>query len=501
VVGFDQLTIDGATLDETNVAAAGVSAIERGDFDGDSVDDSRITYGGGDTITLLGVSLPNQVPVAGGLLVTTDEDTAVSGQLTASDVDGDLLSFALGVGPQNGELVFSADGNFTYTPDADYNGTDSFTYKANDGTVDSNVATVTITVTPVNEPPIAVAVIYGSSASQAGAIATRDQLNNDTYFNFTAMELSGSSIDSWDDLSAYDVVIHSGYYNDAITPAYWDALAQYSAGDMGGVITGGLFGQTINEVGLASKANADFISPIGPGYAFTNGSGTLSFSLSPHPITEGVPPIALNNLEYWATSPSLDGGAISLGTLSNTAGYAVAYRDAVGDGRTAFLGGFYNDDPNLVGATQTWLRSGDADQLLEQAVNWTADMSASSGHNLVGTAGNDVLFGGAGDDVLTGNGGVDTFMFSAGDGTDKITDFVVGPLGDKLDISDVLVGYNHGSRADFVLITDTGTDILVSVDANGMDDSVSDFTPLVTLEGVPGASLDSLLQDGNLVVI
>ena len=45
---------------------------------------------------------------------------------------------------------------FTYTPDANFNGTDSFTYTANDGTADSNVATVTITVTAVNDAPVAV---------------------------------------------------------------------------------------------------------------------------------------------------------------------------------------------------------------------------------------------------------------------------------------------------------------------------------------------------------
>ena len=51
---------------------------------------------------------------------------------------------------------FNADGSFDYTPVADFNGTDTFTYVANDGTYDSNVATVTITVHPVNDAPVAV---------------------------------------------------------------------------------------------------------------------------------------------------------------------------------------------------------------------------------------------------------------------------------------------------------------------------------------------------------
>ena len=55
-------------------------------------------------------------------------------------------------GPAHGDAArCNADGSFTYTPAANFNGTDSFTYKANDGTADSNVATVTITVTAVND--------------------------------------------------------------------------------------------------------------------------------------------------------------------------------------------------------------------------------------------------------------------------------------------------------------------------------------------------------------
>src|SRR5262249_55035119 len=57
--------------------------------------------------------------------------------------------------PSHGTLTLNASGSFTYTPAANYHGPDSFTYKANDGTADSNVATVSITVTSVNDAPVA----------------------------------------------------------------------------------------------------------------------------------------------------------------------------------------------------------------------------------------------------------------------------------------------------------------------------------------------------------
>ncbi len=61
-----------------------------------------------------------------------------------SDVDGDSLTAVLVSGPAHGTLTLNADGSFTYTPDANYHGSDSFTYKANDGSLDSNVATVSL---------------------------------------------------------------------------------------------------------------------------------------------------------------------------------------------------------------------------------------------------------------------------------------------------------------------------------------------------------------------
>ena len=60
-----------------------------------------------------------------------------------TDIDSATLTAVVVTGPAHGTLTLNANGSFTYTPAANYNGPDSFTYKANDGTADSNVATVT----------------------------------------------------------------------------------------------------------------------------------------------------------------------------------------------------------------------------------------------------------------------------------------------------------------------------------------------------------------------
>ena len=70
------------------------------------------------------------------------------------DVDGDTPEVGLISGSAHADsFSLNPDSSYTYTPNANYHGTDIFTYKAADGTADSNVATVNITATSVNHPP------------------------------------------------------------------------------------------------------------------------------------------------------------------------------------------------------------------------------------------------------------------------------------------------------------------------------------------------------------
>lgn len=96
----------------------------------------------------------NSTPIANAQSVTTDEDVNVAITLSGTDADGDSLSYTIITQPVNGILSGTAP-DLTYTPNANFNGGDSFTFVVNDGTADSVEATVTITVNPVNDVPAA----------------------------------------------------------------------------------------------------------------------------------------------------------------------------------------------------------------------------------------------------------------------------------------------------------------------------------------------------------
>ena len=98
------------------------------------------------------VGTTNRAPVATAQSVTTAEDSATAITLAGTDPDGDSLTFTVVSQPAHGTLSGTAPA-LTYTPDPDYAGPDSFTFTVSDGDLTSAPATVSITVTPVDDAP------------------------------------------------------------------------------------------------------------------------------------------------------------------------------------------------------------------------------------------------------------------------------------------------------------------------------------------------------------
>merc|ERR1711964_803061 len=111
----------------------------------------------------------NDKPVATAQTMTTDEDVAKAITLAGTDIENSTLTYTVVANPSHGALSGTAPA-LTYTPTADYNGSDSFSFKVNDGIVDSETATISITVTAVNDAPLATAQAVSTEEDVAKAI-------------------------------------------------------------------------------------------------------------------------------------------------------------------------------------------------------------------------------------------------------------------------------------------------------------------------------------------
>ncbi|MBL9092133.1 MAG: tandem-95 repeat protein [Planctomycetaceae bacterium] len=135
--------------------------------------------------------LPNRGPVANDDSLSIDEDTPGSLQLGANDwdEDGDTLTFSLVAPAQYGVAVVDAGGLVTYTPNSNVRGTDSFTYRVDDGCGGVTTATVYVTVAPVDDPLVAV---DDTIVAAGGTVSfTQDQLTANENVDDEPLEIVG----------------------------------------------------------------------------------------------------------------------------------------------------------------------------------------------------------------------------------------------------------------------------------------------------------------------
>jgi len=142
------------------------------------------------TMNLSGTT--NVAPTVDDISATTDEDTDLAVILTGSDANDDALTFSVVNAPSNGTISGTAP-SLTYSPNENWNGTDTFTYKANDGNLDSSPATVTVTVNAVNDAPSG----FDLSATNAVISITQDNISTGlAHFEWSASaDVDGDAIE------------------------------------------------------------------------------------------------------------------------------------------------------------------------------------------------------------------------------------------------------------------------------------------------------------------
>ncbi|MBU2886836.1 tandem-95 repeat protein, partial [Gilvimarinus agarilyticus] len=152
-------------------------------YNGEDTVEVEVSDGENTTIGTIDIEIVsvNDAPTADDQILTTPEDTPISSQVDATDVDlpdGDVLTYTLNQEPNNGSVSLDpATGEFVYTPNPDYFGTDQFTVTVTDSTGATDVAVIDLVVTPVNDAPVAID--DGPLATAANTVTTGNALDND----------------------------------------------------------------------------------------------------------------------------------------------------------------------------------------------------------------------------------------------------------------------------------------------------------------------------------
>ena len=139
----------------------------------------------------LTVSDENIAPIIASDAITVVEDSPHTGQLSASDFEGDPLTYALGAGPANGSVAVNVDGTYTYTPNAHFSGSDSFTISVSDGNGGTDTGTVTIDVAPVADAPTVTASLGAWTLTPGSPVGTEFQVNTETEGNQAQSSVAG----------------------------------------------------------------------------------------------------------------------------------------------------------------------------------------------------------------------------------------------------------------------------------------------------------------------
>jgi hypothetical protein len=222
----------------------------------------------------------NSPPTAQDLSLSFSEDTSAQIVLTATDPEGDGLTWTVVSQPMHGNLSGTAP-NLMYTPENNYNGSDTFTYQANDGQADSNVATVNITVSPINDAPWAVANADFETVLEGATIVLDGSGSTDPdgdALSYLWTQTGGMSVGAF---NLRDV--HPSFTAPEINTARDVVTFELIVMDAGGLTSADTCSVTIQDVPSENPAenlvpNPDFESSTDSWRFFTNGSGDFSWT-------------------------------------------------------------------------------------------------------------------------------------------------------------------------------------------------------------------------------
>jgi len=448
------------------------------------------------TVTINGVN-DNVAPVAVDDSATTDEDVAVSIDVLANDTDADndpltIDSFTQATNgtvtlDDNGTPGDATDDLLVYTPDANFNGSDSFTYTTTDGTV-TDTATVNVTVNSVNDAPTVANAIPDQTTLEDGFFSFQIPANTfadvdaGDSLTYTATLADGTSLPTWLSFDAATGTF-SGTPDD---PDVGTISLKVTATDTSNASVEDTFDLTVTAVNDDPVAGDDVAS--------TNQNT---------PVTLLAADLLANDTDVDSTTLTITGvdnavnGSVSLDSngdvlFTPTIGFSgdasFNYTVSDGDGGTDVGMVTVAVGVNLSGTNNDDTLSGTAGDDIINGLNGQDTISGNAGNdNLVGGNGDDSLYGELGDDTLIGGNGQDLLygdggndylegdngddQLNGGDGNDTLIggngqDFLVGGAGDD---------FLNGGKGDDNLTGGIGSDIFLLEKAAGRD-TITDFS-------------------------
>ena len=310
----------------------------------------------------------NDAPLAFDSSDTTDEDSDASGTLQGSDIDGDSLSYSIVTPPQHGVVILEggSGATYNYSPDDNYHGTDSFSYKTNDGNADSSTATISLTINSINDAPV-ISLIHDLSIDQdtfTPAIAfTVDDVDGFGIESTLTVDATSSNIE----LVSRNQMALQGEGSDytlVITPA----SHQYGASTITLAVSDGVESSHVSFVLTVRFVNsAPTVSGVPATSALVVGD---SFSFVPRIEDRDGDPlsIAVDNLPQWLTLNSITGEMSGTPTQLDVGRYSHISL-VVSDGvENAYLAPFLIDVFDVEQLSTT----------LNSAINSPAELSLSS---------------------------------------------------------------------------------------------------------------------------
>ncbi|MDZ8104294.1 MAG: Ig-like domain-containing protein [Nostoc sp. DedQUE12a] len=475
----------------------------------------------------------NSPPTAVDDNATTNEDTAISGNVLANDTDpdtGDTLTVSAvngntaNVGTEialtSGALLTqNANGSFDYNPNGQFESlavgataSDSFNYTISDGNGGTDTATVTITINGVNDAP-----------TVANIIADQTTLE-DGFFSFTVPANTFADVDAGDSLT-YSATLANGNP----LPAWLTFNAN-----------------TRTFSGTPDDPNNGTISIKVTATDTSNASANDTFNLTVTPVNDAPvagddsasanqnTPLTLLSADLLANDTDVDSSTLSITAVSNGVNGTVSLNgsgNVVFTPTTGFSGnGSFNYTVsdgnggtnlgmvtvavgvNLNGTNNNDNLNGTSGNDIINGLNAQDTISGNAGNDcLVGSNGDDLLFSGTGNDQLYGGNGQDTLYGDAGNdylegdnGDDKLyagdgNDSLIGGNGQDLLVSGAGNDFLNGGKGDDNLTGGAGSDIFVLDKAAGRE-TITDFSlGQSDLIGLSGLSYSQLSFSGNQI--